>query len=339
MKNTITRPQLYTIIACLLFLSVGIFFTQLQPSEPISKTDLVLNTVATITIYDSTDTALLDECFALCNTYEDIYSATSSKSELYQLNQTFQSSVGTSVPISQELLDLIKISLDYALLSNGSFDPTIGVISTMWDFTGESSVPPTKDSVEALLPLVDYAALTLEEGAITNHTLGIQLDLGGIAKGYIADRIADYLVSCGVTSAYINLGGNIVCIGNKVNNQNFQVGVQLPFADSLESVVTLSVQDASVVTCGIYERSYTYEGIFYHHILDPSTGFPYENELLSVTIISPNSVGGDALSTTCYALGALEGIALLDSIPDAYGIFLLADGSTLYSAGAELMVE
>ncbi|MFI3176380.1 MAG: FAD:protein FMN transferase [Eubacteriales bacterium] len=339
MQNTITRPQLYTIIVCLLFLSVGIFITQLQPSEPISKTDLVLNTVATITIYDSNDTTLLDECFALCNAYEDIYSATNSTSELYQLNQTFQTSVDTPIPVSVELLDLIEISLDYALLSNGSFDPTIGVISTMWDFTGESPIPPTRESVEALLPLVDYTALTLGEDTITNHTVGMQLDLGGIAKGYIADRIADYLVSCGVTSAYVNLGGNIVCIGNKGNGQDFQVGVQLPFADSLESAITLSIQDASVVTCGIYERSYTYEGIFYHHILNPSTGFPYENELLSVTIVSPDSVDGDALSTTCYALGPLEGISLLDSITDTYGIFLLADGTTLYSIGAEVMVE
>lgn len=333
--------QLYTACSILMIVAVGYYVSYIYSSEPITKTDLVLNTVATITIYDSSDTNLLEDAFALCRSYEMIYSATNPNSELYQLNEQFQLQANTPISISKELGTLIESALTYAKQSDGAFDPTIGVLTDLWDFTQETPSIPEQELLLDLLPLINYQSLTLDNTivngtnstnyTITNELIGTRLDLGGIAKGYIADILKDFLMENGVHSAYINLGGNIVCIGTKPQNQPFQVGIQKPFEEHSQLIAYMSIEDASVATCGIYERSFFYEDVFYHHIIDPVTGYPYEQDLASVTIISPNSIDGDALSTVCYALGIEKGIALLETIPDIHGIFIDLDGTITYT--------
>ena len=162
---------------------------------------------------------------------------------------------------------------------------------------------------------------------------GMILDLGAVSKGYIADRIKEYLVEEGVKSALIDLGGNVLCIGNRPDGTPFQIGIRQPFADTVSAVTALSVTDQSVVTSGIYERCFTKDGILYHHLLDPGTGYPCENELASVTIISDHSVDGDALSTCCFLMGPQKGMELINSLKDVRAVFLTREGVLLYSEG------
>ena len=160
----------------------------------------------------------------------------------------------------------------------------------------------------------------------------MELDLGGIAKGYIADRLKDYLSQNGVTSAVIDLGGNILCLGGKSESDGFRIGIQQPFADRSETVSVVNIRDKSVVSSGIYERYIKAEdGTLYHHILNPQTGYSYENDLLGVSIISDKSVDGDGLSTTAFALGLSEGMKLINSMDGVEAIFITKDEKLHYS--------
>ena len=169
-------------------------------------------------------------------------------------------------------------------------------------------------------------------GRITLPSDDIQFDVGAIAKGYIADRLKDFLVKKGVNSAIINLGGNVLCIGSKPDGTPFKVGIQKPFADRNETEAVMDIAGKSVVSSGIYERCFKQGGKLYHHILNPQTGYPYDNGLISVTIISDQSVDGDALSTTCFALGLKDGLKFAEK-KGVQAVFITEDYELHYTDG------
>ena len=279
MKRSI--HSVFPVILCfLLCLSLG---SCKKAPEPITKTSFKLNTVVTITIYDSSDVSLLEHSMELCDYYEDLFSRTRETSEIYQINQGLKNN-------------------------------------------------PEDARIQAALPLIDAGKVHIQDHTISMDE-GMILDLGAVSKGYIADRIKEYLVEEGVKSALIDLGGNVLCIGNRPDGTPFQIGIRQPFADTVSAVTALSVTDQSVVTSGIYERCFTKDGILYHHLLDPDTGYPCENELASVTIISDHSVDGDALSTCCFLMGTQKGMELINSLKDVRAVFLTREGELLYSEG------
>ena len=309
----------------------AIYEKKQQPDEPISATAFKLNTVVTVNIYDSADKKLLDEVMELCDQYEKLFSRTLSSSEIFQLNnQTLKQENGAFI-LSSETTELISKGLYYGSLSDGAFDIAIAPISSLWDFTSEEKKVPAEEAIRSALSLVNYEAVTIEGNKLTFSKEGMGLDLGAIAKGYIADKMKEFLVSKGVKSATINLGGNVLCIGKKTNNTPFRIGIQKPFADRSETIAVLDIEDKSVVSSGIYERYFEQDGTFYHHILNPDTGYPYDNHLVSVTIISDKSVDGDGLSTSCFALGLEKGMELINSLPDVHAVFITDDYQLHYS--------
>ena len=328
------------------------FFTGCNAStskEPIEISSIKLNTAVSIRIYDSEDRTLLDECLKICDKYEKIFSRTNENSELYQLNQRLLPSVSGEHPseasdesktfsLSPELAHLIAIGLDYSQRSDGAFDLTIAPLSTLWNFTAENPSIPKASDIQSAASKCDYkniSFLSEDPSLITFASSDCQIDLGAIAKGYIADRIKEYLVSQGVQSAIINLGGNVLCIGQKPDESTFQIGIQKPFANRNETAAIMGICDRSVVSSGIYERCFTQNNTLYHHLLNPKTGYPYNNELISVTIISENSVDGDALSTVCFALGLEKGLELIDSLENTDAVFITNDYELHYSKDFE----
>lgn len=305
-------------------------------TKPISKSNFMLNTVVTITIYDSSDTSIIDGAMDVISKYEKIYSRTLETSEVYKLNhRSLQSDADKKISyrISDELTDILKKGLYYSELTDGKFDITIAPVSSLWDFTSENPIVPDKEDLKRAIRNVGYQNIELEGNTITLKNSKSSFDLGAIAKGYIADKVKEYLVDQGVKSAMINLGGNVLCVGEKTNGQAFRVGIQKPFADRNEIVATMEINDKSVVSSGIYERCFTSNGKFYHHILNPKTGYSYDNNLISVTIISPLSADGDGLSTSCFALGLEEGMKLINSLENVQAIFITDDYKLHYSEG------
>ena len=345
---------LCTVLVCPMLLFTGCenitdADTSITGKEPISISSIKLNTAVQITIYDSQDKALLDDCLALCDKYELVFSRTNEKSELYKLNHRKDTSDkdpnadGQTTPypvsgtadtwhISEEHASLLSQGLSITRESDGAFDIAIAPLTSLWDFTAEDPKVPDDAAIQKALPLCSSDGVTIDGQDITLPSDDIQFDVGAIAKGYIADRMKDLLVKKGVKSAIINLGGNVLCIGSKPDGTPFKVGIQKPFADRNETEAVMDITGKSVVSSGIYERCFKQGGKLYHHILNPQTGYPYDNGLISVTIISDQSVDGDALSTTCFALGLEDGLKFAEK-KGVQAVFITEDYELHYTDG------
>lgn len=300
-----------------------------QSTKPLARQGFMLDTVISISLYDTQDEAILDGAFALCEEYEQLFSRTISTSDVYRINH----SDGAPVEVSDATAELLCIALEYARLSGGAFDPTIEPLVTLWDIMADEPHVPDADAISAALARVDWTKVSVNGNVVTLHA-GMGLDLGGIAKGYIADKLREYLSKNGVGSALINLGGNVLTLGGKPDGSNFTIGVQKPFGQNSDILGACRLKGMSVVTSGIYERYFVEDDRLYHHILDTKTGYPVENELYSVTIISPTSTDGDALSTICFALGSDDGMALIETLDGIECVYCLSDGTLLFSSGA-----
>jgi len=299
-----------------------------------SKTDFCFDTAVSVTIYDSAAqaervNALLDETLALCNSYDDMFSRTKEGSDIYRINHA----EGEWTTVSDETIQLIQSALEYCKMTNGQIDITIAPVKDLWDFSGNDDVEmPRLATIAETLPLVDYSGIEIEGSKVRLSHPNAAIDLGFIAKGYIADHVRAFLLESGVESALINLGGNIAVIGEKPDGNEFTIGIQEPFASAGSYVMTVGCSQSgagsysSVVTSGTYERSFTYNDKLYHHILDTSTGQPADTDLASVTILTDSSLHADALSTTCLLLGCEKGVAYIESLDDVDAIFITTDG-------------
>ena len=358
-KRSRSHSRFFYLILCTVLVCPMLLFTGCENitdadtsttgNEPISISSIKLNTAVQITIYDSQDKALLDDCLALCDKYELVFSRTNEKSELYKLNHRKNTSDkdpnadGQTTPypvsgtadtwhISEDLASLLSQGLSITRESDGAFDIAIAPLTSLWDFTAEDPKVPDDAAIQKALPLCSSDGVTIDGQDITLPSDDIQFDVGAIAKGYIADRMKDLLVKKGVKSAIINLGGNVLCIGSKPDGTPFKVGIQKPFADRNETEAVMDITGKSVVSSGIYERCFKQGGKLYHHILNPQTGYPYDNGLISVTIISDQSVDGDALSTTCFALGLEDGLKFAEK-KGVHAVFITEDYELHYTDG------
>ena len=333
------KKQITAKIYVIRFFIVLLFITSMMTgctknTETISRTGFYFDTVIRITLYDTEDDSVLDGCFALAEKYENLFSATKEGTDVWNINHAS----GEAVTVSEETAALLVTAVDFANTTEGRIDPTIRPVSALWDFgsEGKAHLPEDTDIKEALSHVscdtIRFGVgLSDETGEPVYNTVTLQdpeaaVDLGFIAKGYIADKMKEYLLSQGVESACISLGGNVIAIGEKPDGSPFRIGIQEPFAPEGTALDTVEVRDTSVVTSGIYER-YFYEGdTLYHHVLDTSTGYPVENELASVTIICESSTKADALSTSCLCMGLEKGRQYLDREKVEY-LLITKDGT------------
>ncbi len=299
-----------------------------NPNTQLQKSGFYFDTVITITLYGSSHKALLEDCFALAAKYESYFSNTIPDSDISKIN----AAAGGAVTVHEETIELLEKSIYYSELSDGIFDVTIGKLSDLWNISTkallnetDASMVPAKSEIDTALATVDYRNIVIDGNEVSLRNPDSRIDLGGIAKGYIADKMKAYLKEHHVTSGHINLGGNVLCIGEKPDGSPYNIGLQKPFADDGSSIAAVKIADQTVVSSGIYERYFKVDDTLYHHLLDTSTGYPIDNELLGVSIITTDSVDGDALSTICFALGVDRGMELIESLPDAEAIFIDAD--------------
>lgn len=310
-------------VAGILLLSATLMLTGCMkpPNEPIEKTGIHFDTVINIKLYDTDDTSLLEDCFQLCDDFEKTVSRTIESSEIYQINHAN----GASVKVSDVTIDLLQKGIEYGELTDGKFDITVATLSELWDFKNIPGKLPSQSEIDEALSHVNYKNIIIKGNTVTLKDPKSSIDLGGIAKGYMADQLKEYLVSKGVKSGLINLGGNMLAIGTKPDGTEFNIGIQKPFDKQGSAITSVKTNDSSVVSSGVYERYFDLDDRIYHHILDTETGYPYDNGLLSVTILSPLSVDGDALSTTCLALGLEEGKKFIESLEHTEAIFITED--------------
>ena len=196
---------------------------------------------------------------------------------------------------------------------------------------------PTIEEIKEKIQYINYNDVELNnsEKTVFLKKPGMIIDLGGIAKGYTADVIAQTLKDEGVEKAIIDLGGNIYALGEKAENTLWRIGIQNPDQTRGEIVGSINVKDKSIVTSGIYERFIEQDGVKYHHILSPKSGYPYDNEIAGVTIISDKSIDGDALSTSVFSMGITKGLEFINSLPDTEAIFITKDHKIYLTEGSQ----
>lgn len=315
---------------CLALLVAGLFLCFSGCSEKtISETVFMMDTVVTVTLYDTSDRAILSGCIDLMQELNDRLSRTNPDSEISRLN----AAGGTPTDVSEDTARLIEKGLTYGALSDGAFDITIAPVSSLWDFHADEPSLPAPDALDAALKRVDYRNVAVEGNTVT-LTGGAQLDLGGIAKGYIADCAAAFLRESGIERAVLNLGGNVVVLGSKRGADGWSVGIQAPFSPEETLSCAVTVADKTVVTSGIYQRSFVRDGVLYHHLLDTATGYPKESDLASATVICDASADADALSTICYLFGSEKALALADQ--EGFDLILIQrDGNVRTTDGIE----
>ena len=243
------------------------------------------------------------------------------------------------VKVRADLILVLETALRYAELSGGAFDPTIGPLVKLWGIGTDRQRIPSDKEIAAALTLVNFRDLIVDRdsGTAFLRRKGMEIDLGGIAKGYAADEAARIAKEGKVKRGIIDLGGNILTLGWRGEKGKellpWRIGVQNPFGNRGEYIGKLTVHDTSVVTSGVYERYFENEGRRYHHILSTRDGYPVDNGLLSVTIVTERSMEADALSTSVFAMGFERGKALIDSIPGAEAVFVFADRSVKITEG------
>ena len=303
------------------FLSVNVILVLLllcgcSDKKENTDTRFMLNTFVKLTAACDDDT--LDGAFEVCKEYENKLSRTVETSEVSLLNSS-----NDFVEVSSDTREIIDRSIYYSEISGGKFDITVCELSNLWDF--ENQIIPSKDEIAEALKNIDYQSIEINGNMVNLN--GKKIDLGAVAKGYIADRLLEYFKEKGVTEGIINLGGNVLVFGKEYN-----VGIQTPFEESEVSAV-LKLKDKSAVTSGIYQRYIEKDGVIYHHILDKETGYGVENDLLSVTIIGDSSFDCDALSTVCFLIGKEQGTELIESLSGYEAVFIDKNGELILTSG------
>ena len=318
-------------LAMILTLACALSLTGCASAQQKKQTAIgfYLDTVITLTAYVD-DAAVLNDALEECGRYERLLSRTVEGSDVWRINHAG----GKPVEVSDDTVILLQTARRVSAYSDGAFDVTIAPVSTMWDFTSGAAVVPDADAIARAAALVDYTRMDIEGNTVTLPE-NMMIDLGGIAKGYIADEVKLYLMDRGVKSAVLSFGGNIVTIGLKPDGSPWKVGIQDIDKPTGEYMLVSLNFGGSTVTSGIYERGFEADGVYYHHILDPSTGWPVQNELASVTIFSDSSMWGDALATAAFALGPEKGMSLIEELNGAEAVFISRDRSISATSGAD----
>lgn len=292
-----------------------------------TKVGYYLDTVITLTAYTD-QPELLEKGLEYCGEYEKMLSRTVEGSDIWNINHA----EGKTVTVSDETAEILRTAVEISEKSAGAFDVTIAPVSVLWDFTSGNQVIPESTTIGQAVQHVDYRQIRLDGNRVTLPA-GMMIDLGGIAKGYIADAVKTKLEAAGITSAILSFGGNIVSIGLKPDGSPWKVGIQDIDEPTGKSMMISLNFGGSTVTSGIYERGFTVDGITYHHILSSETGWPVQNDLASVTVFSDSSMLGDALSTAVFALGTEKGSKLIESMDGVEALFIRRDRSAAGTSG------
>jgi thiamine biosynthesis lipoprotein len=318
------------------FLSICFFFSILflvSCTHDNSRTEFALGTFCHITLFEQEQDKVYNDVFARIREIENLMSVNISSSDVSRVN----AAAGIEpVKVHEETFAVIKLALHYAKLSGGAFDPTVEPLVSLWGIGGGRPRVPFQAEIDETLPLVNWQYVRLDEEtrSVFLARRGMALDLGGIAKGYAADEAAAVIRNSGVERAIINLGGNILTCGERKDGKPWRVGVQNPNDDRNKYIGVLQVTEKSVVTSGVYERFFEKEGRRYHHIFSPSSGYPADSGLLSVTITAPRSIDADALATAVFVLGYERGSALIESLAETEAVFIFSDLSVRKTSGA-----
>ena len=290
-----------------------------------SRDLFAMDTYMTVTAYGKGATEAVDQAADEISRLDQLLSTGNEDSEIYKINQS-----GDGI-LSEETAYLVERSLDLYEATDGAFDIAIYPVMKAWGFTDDNFRVPGADELKDLLTLTDASDISYdkETSQIAFKKDGMQIDFGGIAKGYTSARIMDIFRACGIKSGLVNLGGNVQALGTKKDGSSWRVAVQDP-QDTDQYLRVLSIQDKAVITSGGYERYFEQDGRTYHHIIDPKTGYPVENGLISVSIVTADGTLADGLSTSVFIMGKEAATEYWRNHSDEFDMILMTDDREIY---------
>ena len=298
-------------------------------SKPVQRQFWAMDTVMSITAYGKDAKNAVTAAVSRVNQLEGLLSRTRTGSEVSALYRN----APNAVPVSEDTLRILRLAQDWHQKTSGAFDVTIAPVTTAWGFGGSGEYQvPSPEKLEQLLPLVDGSSVLLTKTTAALPKKGMEIDLGGIAKGYAGAQAEQILREHGIEHALLDLGRNITVIGTKPDGKPWRIAVQDP-ADPNGAVGILSLQDCSAVTSGGYQRYFEQDGVVYHHIIDPRTGYPANSGLLSATVVCANSALADLLSTAVFVLGEQTALDLWRSEGRFELVLVTEDGRVVVTAG------
>lgn len=308
--------------------------------EPFSEEQFLLGTYIKIRVYDEGKEAVLKKAFARIKELGDKITVNQKGSEVDEINQ--QAGI-KPVKVSDDIYPLLKRAYEYSEDSQGGFDMAIGPITQLWHIGFDDARKPSQQEIDQALKLVDYRKVKLndEDKTVFLEEKGMQLDLGAIAKGFITDEVVKVLREDDVTTAVVDLGGNIYVLGHspRGEKEDWNVGIQDPNNARNTVIGTIKESNKTVVTSGIYERFLKVDGKTYHHLFDPRTGYPFENDIAGVTIITKKSIDGDGLSTAVFAMGVKKGLEYAENLENVDTIFVTKEDKVYVSKDIEKTFE
>lgn len=292
--------------------------------EPETATFFAMDTAMDFTVYG--DAALLDEAETLIGSLEEQVSVTDEHSNIYAIDHTGSGS------LSGNAAELMAQALELCRRTGGALDISVYPIVRAWGFTTGSYQVPDEETIQSLLPLVDYTQIQYDAATgVVTLPEGMEIDLGSVAKGYAGQLAAQMLRNSGVESALLNLGGNVQTVGAKPDGSPWQIGIKDPKGEG--AMMVLSIADQAVVTSGGYERYFEQDGQTYWHIMDPFTGHPADSGLISVTIVGDEGVVCDGLSTALFVMGLEKAADLWAQSGDFEAVFVTASGEVYITEG------
>ena len=301
------------VCVCTLIAAAGLY-QNYSKNEKYQKQLFAMDTYMEFTAYGRGGQQAVEKAAKEVQRLDALLSAQNEESQVYALNQR------GSLEVSDDLAEIIQRGKEIFQETDGLFDDTIYPLMELWGFpTGEYHVP-SGEEIENLLPDVDGGTVEISGNTVTLGE-GQQIDLGGIAKGYTGEKLTEIFQGYGVSSA--SLGGNIQAIGTKPDGSSWRVGIRDPKGSQQDYAGVLQVQNEAVVTSGGYERYFEEDGRTYIHIIDPRTGYPVENDLLSVTIVSPDGTLADGLSTALYIMGYDKAVQFWEQHQDEFDVILI----------------
>ena len=316
------------------------FFPARVPEHaiPLSRTEFALSTVCTVTLFDQANHDVYDDIFRRIREIESRMSLFLPNSDISRIN----AAAGIApVQVYDDVFKVIERAVQIAEYSGGAFDPTIGPLMALWDIMGRNPSVPSQAEINAVLPLVNWRNITLdrEERTVFLTLPGMALDLGAIAKGYAVDEALAIIRAARLERAIINLGGYIITHGTRPDGTPWRIGLQAPHEELRTALGIIRGRDMTVVTSGIYERYFLYNGVHYHHLISPFDGRPARTGILSATVVSSGaSMDADALSTAIFVMGYEKGRALVEQLEGVEAVFVFEDRSVRATAGVDFVL-
>ncbi|TET64819.1 FAD:protein FMN transferase [Candidatus Aerophobetes bacterium] len=291
--------------------------------QPLKRTEMIMGTVVEISVIPADEEAI-KEAFDAIKKVDELMSTYKPESEVSILNRQGENH------LSPQTTQIIQEAIKFSEMTEGAFDITCRPLINLWKRAKKEAKIPTLQEIEEAKELVSYKKIALEDDLVKFQQPGMQIDLGGIAKGWAVDKAIQALKKRGVRAALVNAGGDLYALGRRGLWKKWELGIQHP-RDQEKILTTIEVSDKGVATSGDYRRYFTLEGRRFSHIVDPRTGETVEEVPMSVTVVAPDATTADALATGIFVLGPEEGMKLIESLPGIEGL-IVSEGMRMDSS-------